>query len=75
MNRLNLSRDGTSWFVLLPYWPFSYRFLSAANARQWAKKEGIRLTRAKHLDRPEKLCCDIKFHLGMHGPYDRDLTD
>ena len=48
---LNLSRSGNTWFVLLPWWPFSYRFLSAANARQWAKKEGIKLTRAKHEDR------------------------
>jgi len=48
---LNLSRSGDTWFILLPWWPYSYRFLSAANARQWAKKEGIKLTRAKHDDR------------------------
>jgi hypothetical protein len=47
-----LSRDSKSWFVLIPWWPFSGRFASAKKAREWGKKEGFRIVRCKLGDRP-----------------------
>jgi len=51
MNSLKLSKGRFGWFILLPYWPFSYSFPKASLARIWAKKEGVKLIRAKHEDR------------------------
>jgi hypothetical protein len=50
---LKLSRDRFSWFVSFPWWPYSGRFLSAKNAREWAKRDGHKLIRAKHEDKPD----------------------
>lgn len=49
-------------------------FRSAKNARLWVKQNGGTVIRCRHLDEPVT-CSDLRFHLGLHGPYDRDLTD
>ena len=67
-----LYRSGSNWIIRALAW---HSFKTAKEARLWAAENRLELKRARHLDGPERLCADIRFHLGLHGPYDRDLTD
>ena len=72
-----LYRSGAFWRLdfLWADMDKSLVFKTAKDARLFAKHWRFRVVRANRSDRPEKLCADIRYHLGLHGPYDRDLTD